>query len=477
MTEATLSAETAFTAALPDASRVAEARARLEKAGVKYVLSCWIDLVGIPKTKPVPIGEFEELCAGRGPQFAAHSVSMVPELGAADPDQVMVPDLDSLIICPWDHTYAWVFADLYWRDEPYAVCPRSALKRQVAKAREAGYAFYAGIEPEFIVMRYDETGHAVKAFDEIPPGSNGNLPKRQPFGYDVEFSLDAMPFLDDVASMLKELDWGLSNVVAEGAYSQFELDFGYADILTAADRLTFLRVLLKEAAKRHGYFVTFMAKPTQGDWRSGAHINHSVRAIEGDAGNLFKGPDGQWGEAAKHALGGLMAHAPAVTAVTCPTVNSYKGLIKRARSFEGGTVTWAPTHIAYGENNRSAMFRLPQARWAIENRAADMCMNAYLAMAMTVGASMEGMERRLDPGPGIHVDLYTLSDEELDGAGAHRLPRTLQEAVEAFDADPLAREVFGATMHNSYSRFKHDEWDRFHEHVTEWEAVEYLRFF
>ena len=97
---------------LPSAERVAAARARLEEAGVRYVLSCWIDLLGQPKTKPVPLERFEELCAGRGPQFAVHSVSMVPELGAADPDQVMVPDLDSLVVCPWDRTLAWVFADL-----------------------------------------------------------------------------------------------------------------------------------------------------------------------------------------------------------------------------------------------------------------------------------------------------------------------------------------------------------------------------
>jgi glutamine synthetase len=463
--------------ALPSAERIGEARARLEDAGVRYVLSCWIDIAGIPKTKPVPLSEFEELCAGRGPQFAAHSVSMVPELGAADPDQIMVPDLDSLVVCPWDHTYAWVFADLYWCDEPYAVCPRGALKRHVRAAADAGYAFYAGVEPEFIVMRYDDDGRPVKAFDEIPPGDDPFIAKRQAFGYDVEFSLDAMPFLDDVASMLAELGWGLTNVVAEGAYSQFELDFGYADVLTAADRLTFLRVLLKEAAKRHGFFVTYMAKPTQGDWRSGAHINHSARAIDGEGGNLFKGKDGAWGDVALHALGGMMAHAPAITAVTCPTVNSYKGLIKLARGFEGGTVTWAPTHVAYGRNNRSAMFRLPQARFAIENRAADMSMNAYLAMAMTVGASLAGIDKRLDPGPGIHVDLYTLDDAELAAAGAHRLPTTLQEAVAAFASDTLARDVLGPTMHDSYVRYKRDEWDRFHEHVTEWELTEYLRFF
>jgi glutamine synthetase len=468
-----------LTSVLPGPERVAEARARLEEAGVRYVLSCWIDLLGIPKTKPVPLHQFEELCAGRGPQFAVHSISMVPDLGAADPDQVMVPDLDSLVVCPWDHSYAWVFADLYWCDEPYAVCPRGALKRQVRAAREAGYAFYAGVEPEFIVMRHDAGGRPVKAFDEIPAGADPLLPKRQGFGYDAEFSLDALPFLDDVVGMLDELGWGLSNVVAEGAYSQFELDFGYCDVLTAADRLTFLRVLLKEAAKRRGYFVTYMAKPTQGDWRSGAHINHSARRVDGDGDgpNVFKGDDGDWGEAAYHVLGGLMAHAPALTAITCPTVNSYKGLIKRARGFEGGTVTWAPTHVAYGRNNRSAMFRLPQARWAIENRAADMQMNAYLAMAMTVGASLEGLAERTDPGPGINTALYDLDDGELAAAGAHRLPTTLLDAVAAFEADPLARDVLGPTMHDSYARYKRDEWDRFHESITEWELNEYLRFF
>jgi glutamine synthetase len=103
---------TLMSEALPDKKRVNEAKAKLEKAGVKYILSCWIDLLGIPKTKPIPISEFELLCAGKGPQFAVHSVSFVPELGPNDSDQIPVPDLDSLMICPWDKTCAWVFSDL-----------------------------------------------------------------------------------------------------------------------------------------------------------------------------------------------------------------------------------------------------------------------------------------------------------------------------------------------------------------------------
>jgi glutamine synthetase len=460
---------------LPSAERVAEARAQLEEAGVEYVMTCWIDLVGIPKTKPVPLAEFEELCAGRGPQFAVHSVSMVPDLGPADPDQVAIPDLDSMLIAPWDRRYAVVFADLYLEGQPYAVCPRSALKRTLRRAEEAGYRVLAGIEPEFIAMRYDEEGRVVKAFDDDVLVA-ATPPRRQAFGYDLEFSLDSMPFLAELVEALDQLDWKLTNVVAEGAYSQFELDFGHADALTTADRLTFLRVLLKEVAKRHGLFITYMAKPTQGDWRSGAHINHSLEEL-GGSGNAFKTADGAWSETAMQCVAGVLRHARALTAVTCSTVNSYKGLIPRARGFEGGTVTWAPTHISYGMNNRSAMLRLPQARFAIENRAADMCMNAYLGMALTAAASLEGVEQALEPGPALNEALYDLDEAGLRAAGAERLPTNLLEAIAAFDADPLAKEVLGETMHASYSEYKHDEWDRFHEHVSDWETTEYLRFF
>src|SRR5690242_14321099 len=137
---------------------IAETKQKLAEAGVKYVLSCWIDLLGQPKTKPVPLGELDALCNGKGPQFAVHSVSMVPELGPADPDQIPVADLNSLVICPWDKTIAWVFADLFFQGKPYNVCPRLALKRQVQLALDQGLRPMAGIEPEFIVMRFDANG-------------------------------------------------------------------------------------------------------------------------------------------------------------------------------------------------------------------------------------------------------------------------------------------------------------------------------
>ena len=125
-------------AAIPPSDRVEAARGRLDEAGVKFVICNWIDLLGVPKTKPIPVCEFEELCRGKGPQFAVHSVSMVPDLGPADPDQIPMPDLDSLEICPWDKRYAWVVADLYHGEDgaPYHLCPRLALRRQIEKAAE-----------------------------------------------------------------------------------------------------------------------------------------------------------------------------------------------------------------------------------------------------------------------------------------------------------------------------------------------------
>ena len=135
---------------------------KLKSAGVQYVMSSWIDLHGIPKTKPVPMSDFEQLCLGKGPQFAVHSISFVPELTPADSDQIMLPDLDSVYICPWDKTMAIIFADLYWEDKPYNVCPRQALKRNMQKAQDAGYTGMAGVEPEFIAMKYDENGKPIE---------------------------------------------------------------------------------------------------------------------------------------------------------------------------------------------------------------------------------------------------------------------------------------------------------------------------
>jgi glutamine synthetase len=466
-----------FADALPDSDRLEIEKKKLEDAGVKYILSCWIDMFGQPKTKPVPISDFVPLCMGKGPQFAVHSVSFVPELGPADSDQVPLPDIDTIQICPWDKTIAWVFADLWWEDKPYNLCPRQSLKRIMRDAADQGYMMMAGIEPEFITMQWDDNGMPVKAFDDDPMPGEGIRPRRQAFGYDVEYSLDSMGFLGEMIDILEDLGWNLHDVVAEGAYSQFELDFHYTNVLEMADRFVFLRILLKEIAKKHGMFITFMPKPTTGDWRSGAHMNVSMQKVDNPGVNIYDGGDGNWSPEVKHALGGILKNGAAITAVACSTVNSYNGLVPKVGGFEGGTYTWAPTHMVYGTNNRSAMLRLPQSRFAIENRAADMCMNPYLGLGMMLAAQVEGLVNKLDPGPSLDEDLYVMDDKEKEKRTLTPLPRNLMEATEQLGRSELAKTVMGEAMMRSFLAYKIDEWERYHQETTDWEVREYLRLY
>ena len=172
-----------------------------------------------------------------------------------------------------------------------------------------------------------------------------------------------------------------------------------------------------------------------------------------------------------------MKHAEALTAITCPTVNSYNGLVPRVGGFEGGTVTWAPTNITFGHNNRSAQFRLPQNRYCIENRAADLTMNVYLALAMTLSAAIEGINKKIDPGKPSDFDLYAMTEDDFKKQGIRRLPKNLLQAIEALKEDVLAEKVLGPTMLKSYVAYKNDEWERYHQAVTDWEVKEYLRLY
>ncbi|MEM1201081.1 MAG: hypothetical protein AAGI06_17405 [Pseudomonadota bacterium] len=167
----------------------------------------------------------------------------------------------------------------------------------------------------------------------------------------------------------------------------------------------------------------------------------------------------------------------ALAAITCSTVNSYKGLVAKVPGFEGGVYTWAPTHVTYGPNNRSAMLRMPQNRFCIENRATDMCMNAYLAMACTTAATVEGLGQKTDPGPALGKDLYLMSEAEFDETGVQRLPRTLEEATNLLEGDELLKAAIGDQMHNSFIQYKRDEWERYSVSISQWEIEEYLRYF
>jgi glutamine synthetase len=441
-----------------DPAKVAALKGRLFDEGVKSCLATFVDIYGIPKSKVTPLESFEHLCDGS----ELYTVGAVEGLGLAGPQEdecATVPDLDSAIVLPWDRTRAWFSSDLYYHGEPYAGDPRGILKRVLARAKEMGFTFNLGVEPEFYVLKPDANGVLGPITKSRFVGPNAC--------YDLTLATESSEFLDPLAQYMRELEWGLYSYDQECGRGQYEFDFGYTDALSMADRFVFLRFMVKKVAERIGAVASFMPKPFADDFRSGAHFNMSIADSQSGM-NLFApsaGPPGKLAsrygvgcsDLALHFIAGLKAYASAITAVTCPTYNSYQGLIAQG---DLADFSWAPVLVAWGKNNRSAMLRLPGNRYCVENRAVDMSNNPYLAAAISLAAGLDGIERELDPGEPLNDDLYRRGRKELKAAGIELLPRTLLHALEAFETSELPTKAFGGFYRDIYLNHKLREWER-----------------
>jgi glutamine synthetase len=222
-----------------------------------------------------------------------------------------------------------------------------------------------------------------------------------------------------------------------------------------------------------------MPKPSNGAFRSGLHYNMSLWSLDGDdlIGDDGSG-DGRISRLAIQFIAGQLKHSGAITAITCPNVNSYRGLV--LASDVGGIASdksWAPVVVTYGPNNRSAMLRVPDGRSCIENRATDSSCNIYLGLAMSLAAALDGIENGLEPPEPFTHSAYAGSESALKKYGVPRLPRSLEEALDELDADPLTREVLGDEMADAYIELKRGEWDDYLRHVSEWDRERYLRQF
>jgi glutamine synthetase len=453
--------------------RAEKLKAFLLEQGVKYCMATWTDTHGRAKAKVCPIEKFDKVISGRGPLYTVHALEGMGSYGPMVRDQASLPDLDSVQICPWDPSVAWFAGDIHWNGgEPYPLCSRSALKRQLARARELGLAFMVGVEPEFYVYRRGEHG-------EVLPLSP--LDVGPSWAYDAHMVSSAAPFLHQVAETLRELGWGVDAFVTEGGHSQYEFDYGFADALVTADRWIFLKEVLKHAAERIGAFVTFMAKPFDDAFRSGLHYNMSL-VDAGTGQNLMRSEDDPRGfgfsKLAYQFIAGQLAHATAITAVTCPTVNSYRGFVGSI-DLAGltGDMSWAPIGVTYGFNNRSAMLRLPDSRDCLENRATDASCNIYLGLAMSLAAGLEGIERELDPGDPCPHDLYKLADADRSRFAIDQLPQDLGQAIDGLERDRLTADVLGSELKQAYVEMKRGEWAAAQHHVSQWDRDRYLELF
>ncbi len=436
--------------------------------GVRFAVGTFIDITGRAKSKVVPIDHLPNLLAG-SERYTPRGMGDLGQMTPNEDECVAVPDIATLRVMPWDKRFVWMAADLsFGGREPFAHCTRSILKKQLDAAAEMGYMMNLGVEPELYVFAPESLDRTDGYLE--PMARSAKLKPTQ--AYDVEAELDAMPFLEPMSRYLTESGFGLFSFDSEGGDGQYEFDFDYAPALEMADKLTFFRLMVKQAAKEAGLVATFMPKPYTTGWGSGHHFNMSIADLATEA-NLFRDADDErgkgWSKLAYSFVAGIMRHAAAIAAIATPTVNSYKRLQPRLAD---GTVSWAPVFAAYGDNNRSCMLRLPRNRPAVENRGVDSAANTYLAAAFMLAAGLEGIREGLDPGEPI--DDITYDWNRAGANAAPRLPRNLLEAIDAFDADELTHSVFPSQFVEAYSGMKRAEWDEYHAQVTDWERERYL---
>jgi glutamine synthetase len=441
----------------------------LSEQGVEYAVAGYVDVNGRAKSKVVPIACLSELLAGHE-RYTPRGLGGLGAMNAAEDECVALPDPASLVVLPWDRRVAWMSADLYFGGrEPFALCPRSILKRQLEVAADAGFDFLVGIECEVYMVRADAVGPVGYLQPIMPSGSLKPTP-----AYDIEVSLDSLGLLDEMVCALNQAGFDVFSFDAEGGDGQYEFDFHHRSALDMADKLTFFRVAAKQIAKQHGLVTTFMPKPYTEAWGSGAHYNMSLSDFESGA-NLFRDPEDArgrgWSKTAYGFVAGILRHAAALSAICAPTVNSYKRLTER---LPDGTNSWAPVWATYGDNNRSCLLRLPRNRPCLEDRGVDSAANPYLTAAFLLAAGLEGVREGLDPGDPVEGLTYDWSRQHATGV---RLPRTLLEALDAFETDPLVEAVFPRQFIDEYIGMKRGEWDEFHGHVTEWERAKYFDMF
>ena len=425
---------------------------------VRFLRLIFIDILGTPKNVEVPASQLGEAFDGKI-MFDGSSIEGYVRI--EESDMLLKPDLDTFRIIPWgnpDARVAQVFCDVCRPSgEPFAGCPRAALKRQVSRAAGMGFKMYAGVEAEFFLFIRNEDGtpstvtHDMGGYFDLTPADLAERARRQ-----MVTSLEAMGLHIEAAH----------HEVAEG---QHEIDFKYEEALRTADDLMTFKFVVRNIALAHGLHATFMPKPIFGANGSGMHTHQSLFQ---DGKNIFHDPDADYelANVMLHYIGGLKKHARAIAAITNPIVNSYKRLVP---GYE------APISIAWSQRNRSPMIRIPDQRGMgtrLEFRMPDPACNGYLALAVQLAAGLDGIENEIDPGPPLDTNVWRLSDEERAEIGLEVLPANLGEAVAELEANETMREALGDHIFNHFVENKKVEWGDYVASVSEWEIKQYINY-
>ncbi|MFJ5898927.1 glutamine synthetase family protein [Streptomyces sp. NPDC093064] len=433
---------------------------RLAAEGVDVVRVTYPDLIGTDRARDVLLEHLPSAC-DHGLSFcrAVYHTSpqgdVVPVAGGLDaglPDICVRPDLDTLVSLPWEPGVASCLGDVTdpATGLPAPESPRDLLRAVLDRCREHGLHPVIGPELEYFLC-------------EPAPGSPRGWRRysdARGVVYTAGLRADDDNHLLRTLRLLRAADLGVSSGNHEFDGGQFEINLTHSEALSAADRAFRFKSAVKELARKEGRLATFMAKPFNDAGGSGFHLHLSCEDDDGD--NVFDDPAAPYGlsATARHAVAGILAHAPALAALANPTVNSYKRF---------GPDTLAPWLIDWGLDNRSAMVRIPPERGAgsrLELRLGDAGANPYLLIAGTLAAALLGVLAGEEP------------PAPLDGYGydtdrSAMLPATLSAALDALEADTALAGVLGKDFTASYLTYKRDEVERFGRHVTDWEFTEY----
>src|SRR5690349_6717580 len=422
---------------MPDVE--AELRARAESDGVEFFFAMFVDMHGKPCAKMIPVTALDVLLGGAGfAGFAAGPMGQSP----ADPDMTAVPDPASYTLVPWQPGLAVLQCDIAVEGEPWPYTPRLILKGMLAKAHERGYVYNVGCEAEyFLVRRRDEGG-----IELADPLDKSGAPC-----YDAKGLTRMFDHLSTVSRYMNQLGWSNYANDHEDANGQFEQNFAYSD-----------------------------APPFANLTGSGLHLHSSLWDAQSGAELFADEADPRslgLSKLAYQYIGGLIEHGPAMAAVTCPTVNSYKRFGVGAPA---SGATWAPAYATYGGNNRTQILRVPDGG-RVENRACDGSANPYLAMAVQLAAGLDGIDRGLDPGEPNRDNLHVVPAEEVASRGIRVLPPTLLHAADELVKDDVLREALGKTPDGDYvdyyAKIKREEFHTWHSVVSDWETERYLTLF
>jgi glutamine synthetase len=436
---------------------------RIDDEGIDFLRLQFTDILGTVKNVSIPASQAEKAFS-EGIYFDGSSIEGFVRI--QESDMRLDPDASTFAELPWRRSENGKAARLICdvvetgTGAPFAGDPRQVLKRALAKAEDMGYTLNAGPEPEFFVFEEDEDGRATTTthdaggyFDLAPKDEASDL-RRQ-----IIYFLEEMGF--EVEASHHE--------VAEG---QHEIDFKYADGLTTADNIATFRAVVRATAQLNDVHATFMPKPIPRINGSGMHTHLSL--FEDDGTNAFHDDDDEFNlsETAKQFLAGILEHAPAITAVCNPTVNSYKRLVA---GYE------APVYVAWSDVNRSALVRKPAARVPaasrIELRSPDPSCNPYLALAVMLQAGLDGIERGLEAPDPVRENIYEFDEAKREEYGIDTLPANLGEAVSALEADEVVQDALGEHVTSKFIEAKTHEYDEYRIEVSQWELDQYLETF